>query len=294
MLSSSAGFPIVHNCLLRTLRRYTSTAESRNYYQVLELLPHASLKEIKMQFKKLSIKYHPDVNAHLSDDEKLANNDKYVVMVQAYETLKDARKKREYDAQITSWPSSSGHASRPEPSEWHNKYYGEAKYYAKGRASTSHTSAGYNSRRHRVHNPYSGPGGTGPTNFSGEHRNYGDRNDVPHFDYNEHLAKHLKFEQRIYGKHLTAAEREAIVRQLATNGDPSTVSEELLTKHLMRQMKRTGSPRTVASQRSTTLSPYMYQGPNNGQDEESNLGMKTALVLGGAGSAYLVYHALVG
>lgn len=290
---ASGGFPLV----FRSLRR-ASTSSDRNYYQVLELLPHATPKEIKMQFKKLLIKFHPDVNAHLSEDEKLANNDKYVVMVQAYETLKDAKKKREYDAQMTQTRNSHGsgpgaYAARSDPLEWHSKYYGEAKYYSKGRALTSHFLAGYNSRRHRVHNSYSGPGGN--SDFSGQHRNYGDRNDVPHFDYNEHLAKHLKFEQRIYGKHLSAAEREAIVRQLAANGDPSTVSEELLTKHLMRQMRRTGLPQSDSSQREKSHQ-HMYRGPSNGQDaeEESGLGMKTALVLGGAGLAYLVYNALMG
>lgn len=282
--------------MLRSLRRASSTADNRNYYQVLELLPHASLKEIKMQFKKLSIKFHPDVNAHLCEEEKTANNEKYVGMVQAYETLKDAKKKREYDALLGGGSrNKQGHTSRSNPSDWHNRYYGEAKYYAKGRASTSYTSAGYNSRRHRMHNAYSGPGAEKPGNFSGQHRNYGDRNDVPHFDYNEHLAKHLKFEQRIYGKHLTDAERESIVRQLAKDGDMSNVSEELLTKHLMRHTRRTGSPRNDSSQGSASLNAYMYQGPQNGQHiEDGNLGMTTALVLGGAGSAYLLYHVLIG
>lgn len=282
--------------MVRSLRRASSTSDNRNYYQVLELLPHASLKEIKMQFKKLLIKFHPDVNAHLSDTEKTANNERYVEMVQAYETLKDAKRKREYDARIggSSLARHSHGSARAEPSEWHNKYYGEAKYYSKGRASTSHTSSGYNTRRHRVHNAYTGAGPNKSDGFTGQHRNYGDRNDVPHFDYNEHLAKHLKFEQRIYGKNLSDAERDAIIRQLSSDGDVSNINEELLTKHLMRHSRRSGSPRNESLGSSSALNPFMYQRHRHEDHEESSLGMKTALVLGGAGSAYLLYHTLLG
>lgn len=289
MYTSQAPTARLHYRLVRLLR-HASTSPQQNYYQILELQPQASMKEIKAQFKKLLIKFHPDVNAHLSDAEKSANSDKYVEMVQAYETLKDKDKKREYDMNL-GLTALSG-TSR---AEWHAKYYGEAKYYSQGRASGTYTSAGF--RRSRVHNAYLGPGsdGSGTNNaFSGHHRNYGDRNDVPHFDYNEHLAKHLKFEQRIYGKQLTNAERESIIRQLARDGDTSNVSEELLTKHLMRQARRTGSTPHQAT--ATALSnPYMYQGPQNGDGvEDSNLGLMTVLALGGAGSIYLLYHAFGG
>ncbi|SGZ49553.1 CIC11C00000003341 [Sungouiella intermedia] len=282
----------VHSCMFTSLRR-ASTSNNQTYYQTLQLLPHASLKEIKMQFKKLLIKFHPDQNAHLNDEEKAANNNKYVEMVQAYETLKDAKRKREYDATLTGSRSSQGyHSPRSSASDWHNKYYGEAKYYSRGGASTSHTSASYNPRR-KVYNAYKGPGADKQGNFSGEHRNYGDRNDVPHFDYNEHLSKHLKFEQRIYGKHMTDAERDAIIRQLTRDGNVKNVSEELITKHLMRNASRSGPPRTDSSQGSAKHSHYMYQKYQGTQEEEITLGMKTALMLGGAGSVYLLYHALL-
>lgn len=242
-----------------------------------------------MQFKKLLIKFHPDQNAHLNEDEKASNTEKYVEMVQAYETLKDAKKKREYDATLTGLRASSGHSPRSPSSEWHNKYYGEAKYYSRGKASTSHYSAGYNARR-RVYNAYKGPGAENQGKFSGEHRNHADRYDVPHFDYNEHLAKHLKFEQRIYEKQLTQAERDAIVRQLAVDGNMENVSEELITKHLMRQAARSGSPREKWTLEASTQNRFMYQRPQGAHEEDSSLGIRTALVLGGAGSVYLLYH----
>lgn len=273
----------MHSIFLRSLR-WASSSE-RTHYQVLELLPHASLKEIKMQFKRLLKKFHPDVNARLPEDEKEANSARYVQMVLAYETLKDAKKKREYDALLSR--STSSPKPRLGPSEWQKKYYGEAKYFSRSQASTHHSLA---NRRYRVHNFYNG---TDPkSHFSGQHKNH-DRHDVPHFNYEEHLAKHLKFEQHLINKQLLPEDRKAILRQLAKDGDISGVSEELITKHLMRQAQRIkvslGRPETQLSR-----NPYMYQGPQNGEyhEHEALLGFKTAVVLGGAGSAYLLYHML--
>lgn len=286
MFVHPSPLPALYLSAFRFLRR-ASTAQ--NYYQILELPPHASLKDIKTQFKKLLKKYHPDVNAHLPEEEKDLNSARYVQMVLAYATLKDARKKREYDASIGG-KTHGAHNSRE--TEWNNRYYGEAKYYSRGKASATYTSQGYNARRHRVHNFHDSENNS---HFSGKHVNYGDRFDVPHFDYNEHLSKHLKFEQRIINKQLSDEDREAILRQLAKDGDVSNVSEELITKHLMRLAQRTKLSRNEALAHSTAAQdPHMYQGPQNGgHHEERSVGVKTVLVLGGAG-VYLLYQALAG
>lgn len=253
---------------------------------MLELLPHASLKEIKMQFKRLLKKYHPDVNAHLEETEKEKNSDRYVQMVQAYETLKDARKKRDYDATL-SVMSNPTPPRRQGPSEWQKRYYGEAKYMSK-------TSASYSLRRQRVRNFYKASEHDQTSHFGGHHKNH-DRYDVPHFNYEEHLAKHLKFEQRIINKLLSPEEREAIIRQLAKDGDTSGVSEELITKHLMRQMQRVNADvKKTGLRPKTTHNPHMYAGPQHGYHEpESLVGFKAALVLG-AGSVIILYNTLIG
>ncbi|KAM9890353.1 hypothetical protein OXX79_011487 [Metschnikowia pulcherrima] len=282
------------------LKRSYSSAQL-NLYQVLELSPQASTKEIKLQFKRLSKKFHPDLNIHLNDDEKEANSKRFVEMVSAYDTLKDKKKRKTYDATLST--SSGGRATmysrRPSPTEWENEYYGDAKHYSRARASGSYTSHGYNFTRHRVRNFYKGNDGeSGSRHFTGEHKNRGDRFDVPHFDYNEHLSKHLKFEQRIISKNLTEADKEAVLRQLAPDGDLSKVSEELLTKHLMRQATRESfaQPQPSTHRSTTPKNPYMYHGPQNADlsSHDSSAGLTAFMVAGGAGSAYLLYHLILG
>lgn len=275
-----------YSLAFRSLRRALT---DQNFYQILELPPHASLKEIKIQFKKLLKKHHPDLNSHLTEEEREANSARYVKMVLAYDTLKDKRRKKEYDATLGGMKVTTN--PRPGPTEWNNRYYGEAKYYARGKASASYTSHAYNSKRHRVHNFTDADN---KSHFSGRHVNHGDRFDVPHFNYNEHLSKHLKFEQRMINKQLSDEDREAIIKQLSKDGDMSNVSEELITKHLMRQARSTTGSRQEAQTAGTERHPHMYKGPQNGgYHEESKMGVKTAIVLSGVGSAYLLYHALM-
>lgn len=270
-----------------------ASSASQTHYDVLELLPNATPLEIKTQFKVLSKKYHPDLNLHLLEEEKEANNTKYVEMVQAYDALKNSQKKEEYDALLGNQRGTL-RSGRPGPTDWENQYYGESKYFSRSggaAALASYSSTRYNNQRHRVKNFYTGPEGN--TTFSGHHRNYGDRNDVPHFDYNEHLHKHLQFEQRILNRNLSESEREAILRQLAPDGDLSKVSEELITKHLMRRAQKS-NVRAEQVKPSGTANPYMYQGPQNGgvQEASGGLGMATAIAIG-AGLVYLLYHAFV-
>lgn len=280
-------------------KRLYSSAQL-NFYQVLELQPSASLKEIKMQFKRLLKKYHPDLNAHLNEEDKEANSKRFVEMVLAYDTLKDKNKRKDYDATLLTSTRGGGsmYSRRPAPNQWDNEYYGDAKHYSRARGSGSYTSHGYNYTRHKVHNFYRGQGPEA-RHFTGEHKNRADRFDVPHFDYNEHLSKQLKFEQRIISKHLSEADKEAVLRQLAPDGDLSKVNEELITKHLMRQAKRENFPKREAHAYKSTASrnPYMYQGPLNGGavvDDDSGAGFKAFMVAGGAGSVYLLYQLIVG
>jgi DnaJ-class molecular chaperone len=60
-----------------------------DYYQILEVNYQASIDDIKKAYRKLSKKYHPDVKG--GDEETFKK------LTQAYETLTDPDKKREYD-----------------------------------------------------------------------------------------------------------------------------------------------------------------------------------------------------
>lgn len=66
----------------------------KNYYEVLGLDKKASEADIKKAYRKLVRQYHPDVSDDPNADSKMGeiNN--------AYETLKDAKKREEYDAML--------------------------------------------------------------------------------------------------------------------------------------------------------------------------------------------------
>ncbi|ODV79464.1 DnaJ-domain-containing protein [Suhomyces tanzawaensis NRRL Y-17324] len=295
------------NCFLRLTRCYATAAdESINHYERLGIAPNASIKEIKMQFKKLSKKFHPDLNAHLSPEEKEANSSKFVKIVQAYDILKDVKRKKQYDHELRvagGLPMQSMHNQRRSPaSEWHNKYYGEAKYYSRSRSThDTYTASGLNTKRHHVHYG-EGYDGSAQSKFSGEHKNYGDRFDVPHFDYNQHLLRNLKFEQRMITRNISDDQRNKILSQLSKLGEK--LSEELITKHLMRHVhNRDSEPSShsnhskgraetyqATSSFSNPNAQYMYRGPQLYEEESGSAVFKTFMVLGGAGSSlYLLY-----
>jgi len=66
-----------------------------NYYLVLGVGQNASLKEIKLAFRRLARQYHPDLNP---DDPISA--EKFKQISQAYDVLSDTVKRRRYDRDI--------------------------------------------------------------------------------------------------------------------------------------------------------------------------------------------------
>lgn len=67
-----------------------------NYYQILGISEDATIEDIKKSYRKLALKYHPDINP--------SNNStaKFIEITQAYEILKDADKRKAYDSSINS------------------------------------------------------------------------------------------------------------------------------------------------------------------------------------------------
>lgn len=63
-----------------------------NYYEILEINEYATSIEIKKQFRKLSLKYHPDKN-------KLNDSKKFIIIKESYDILIDDDKRRIYDYQ---------------------------------------------------------------------------------------------------------------------------------------------------------------------------------------------------
>ncbi|KAI1300873.1 hypothetical protein F5Y03DRAFT_220766 [Xylaria venustula] len=87
--------------------------KTRNYYADLELQPSASSDEIKRQFKKLALKYHPDRNP----GREAEVNPKFQVIQSAHEILTDETLKRQYDearrTYSSRYPGSSGVRGNP-------------------------------------------------------------------------------------------------------------------------------------------------------------------------------------
>jgi curved DNA-binding protein CbpA len=69
-----------------------------NFYEVLGVESNASMKEIKKQYSKLIIKYHPDKIKHHSDKikDKFESN-LFELIQKAYETIGNDEKRQEYD-----------------------------------------------------------------------------------------------------------------------------------------------------------------------------------------------------
>ncbi|MDY0108988.1 MAG: molecular chaperone DnaJ [Candidatus Krumholzibacteria bacterium] len=75
-------------------------ASKRDYYEVLGVGKDASETEIKKAYRKLAVKYHPDRN---TEDPQAA--EKFREATEAYDALKDAEKRAQYDR--------FGHAAEP-------------------------------------------------------------------------------------------------------------------------------------------------------------------------------------
>ncbi|KAM9939125.1 hypothetical protein OXX80_001398 [Metschnikowia pulcherrima] len=80
------------------------------YYDILEVGVNATQDEIKKQYKKLAIKYHPDKT------QEKAHHERFLLIQEAYDTLKDedSRQKyhREHNIGIPTRPASSYSSSR--------------------------------------------------------------------------------------------------------------------------------------------------------------------------------------
>jgi len=69
-----------------------SSRNKRDYYDVLGVAKDASENDIKLAYRRLARKYHPDLN---KDDPKA--KDKFIELQEAYEVISDTNKRNNYD-----------------------------------------------------------------------------------------------------------------------------------------------------------------------------------------------------
>ena len=63
----------------------------KDYYKIMGVTPNASEQEIKTAYRRLARKYHPDISKEPNAEEQFKE------MGEAYETLRDPKKRAEYD-----------------------------------------------------------------------------------------------------------------------------------------------------------------------------------------------------
>ena len=68
------------------------SSQKRDYYEVLGVSKDASTNDIKLAYRRLARKYHPDVNK-----EDPSAKDKFIEIQEAYEVLSDENKRKNYD-----------------------------------------------------------------------------------------------------------------------------------------------------------------------------------------------------
>lgn len=72
-------------------------SNNKNFYEVLGVDKNASVDDIKKAYKKLALKWHPDRFSNKSEQEKKDAEEKFKEISEAYNTLSDENKRREYD-----------------------------------------------------------------------------------------------------------------------------------------------------------------------------------------------------
>lgn len=94
--------------------------EYKDYYKTLGISRTATPDEIKRSYRKLARKYHPDVSKEKNAEEQ------FKAVQEAYEVLKDTKKREAYDQLGSDWRS--GQDFRPPPNWQESANFGGANF----------------------------------------------------------------------------------------------------------------------------------------------------------------------
>jgi DnaJ-class molecular chaperone len=84
------------------VRALAKLVDELDYYQLLEVAPGAPASAIKQAYYAASRKLHPDANRHLAGPDAEALGRIAKRLSEAYQVLRDQRRRRAYDAQRSS------------------------------------------------------------------------------------------------------------------------------------------------------------------------------------------------
>lgn len=87
-----------------------------NYYEILGVNQNSDIRDIKKAYRKLALKWHPDKN----QENKTVATNKFKQITEAYDTLSDETKKRNYDM----FGSSDNHRLNINPEEIFKSFFG--------------------------------------------------------------------------------------------------------------------------------------------------------------------------
>ncbi|KAG5343366.1 DNJB9 protein, partial [Acromyrmex heyeri] len=125
-IQSSFKFNMLHSTKSQLARLYSTKqhTRSKNYYDTLNITPHATQNEVKSAYYKLTLQYHPDKNKSEYAKQKFQD------ISEAYEVLSnhDQRKIYDRDTMVRRQPVST---TTQEPiSDYKDKVYsGSSKIY---------------------------------------------------------------------------------------------------------------------------------------------------------------------
>ncbi|RYE24110.1 MAG: TraG family conjugative transposon ATPase, partial [Sphingobacteriaceae bacterium] len=110
-------YNIYEEDILRSFEKYQ--ADKSNYYNLLEVAVDATMEEIKKSFRRLAMIYHPDTTLN----KEIYTEEKFVILLEAYETLKDEEKRKAYDElQIAQVSKVVKERPKVNSEEWDNSF----------------------------------------------------------------------------------------------------------------------------------------------------------------------------
>jgi len=83
--------------LVKDAQLQLKKSKRKDYYKILEISPESGENDIRKAYRKLALKYHPDKHQE-SEESRLAAENTFKDISEAYSVLSDPKKKQRYDS----------------------------------------------------------------------------------------------------------------------------------------------------------------------------------------------------